>query len=1557
MTIDKFIKRPIFSLLSNFNEFGMLCLKFSRAGVASVSLSFHQIKPSVRPGPHALFLMLFLLSSIPCIFSQQWELNKKFWYPDGEVKSIVHDTARDRIYIGGDFQTMGPVSPYGAQLNYITADRDIRFVNPDNDVRCVISDGKGGWYIGGDFARVGDSLRGHIAHINDKGQVTHTFSGDSFDQRVSCLMLKDSILYIGGAFKAFGKFRHQQAIFDSASHKIDFRFPLCNGTITASISDKQGGWYVAGNFTSIGDSSRHGLAYIESTGKVNKWNPAPDSTISEMVLDGTTLYVAGLFSSIGGSSVYRLAAVHYTTGRATSWNASVGIGSTISKMLVKSGYVYVGGIFTSIGGASRSNLAALSTSSGSASSWNPNVKGLIKSMVIVNSNIYIAGDITTIGSTIRRRIGCIGLGSGAVTTWNPQADNTVNTIQAYGQYIIAGGLFQILGTSTSRKYLAAIDTGTGIPSTWNPSPSAVVSTCLIEGQRLYIGGSFTSIAGLERNHFALYNMKSAKWDAWYLVPPSPISLMAFSGRRLFVGGFTGQIGDIYRNGVASYNVNSRKITGWNPLAAGICTVASLVDYHPHHVIIGGQFTQIGGKARNNIARLNTSTGIADTWNPNASASISCMQLHKDLLYVSGTFASIGGLSRNSLAALDTSAGQANTTFVPPSPNASINVLMVVDSTLFMGGRFQFLNGINRNHCASLNARTGALNSWDPNVSQEVFAMGIKGNSMYLGGKFEHVNSPGPRPFLAELVLSTGRITQWNPLTNDVVYALALGDSNMYVGGHFYSTGRKARKFLAAMSATTGQLLDWGKKVDMNDYVSTMMLKDTVLYMGGAFLVLDMYGKPKNRFKLAALGTSNANILAWNPKPYESNKTTNIYALAAYGNKIYVAGEFPSMNSVKVKNLAALDPVSGNLVNWNTGVNKPVRCLFFKDTTLYIGGYFDSIYGRKRPRAAALSPFYPALRPWNPVFNNVVIDLKPDSSKIYAAGDFDSVNNTYRGNFALLDNDSGDLYSFNPDASANNSYAIGNCLELKDSLVYLAGYFISLNKQWGNHLASVSKTTGSGKVHWEGEMEGEINKILLSGKYLFAGGSFRDVAKERVFGFAVFNPSCKKTSYLNMKLTACAQFSLNGVTYNKTGLYRQIRTNMHGCDSFINIDLKIRDSSSKKMTVNTCGPYVLNSQTYTVSGSYLQKRTNYSGCDSIIYLSLTITPKTQTIKASDCSSYTLNGQTYTATGVYTQNLKAYKGCDSLLTLDLKILAPPSPYTIQASGCDSLHFNGIKYMLSGTYTQKTTSYGGCDSFIVLNLNIFKASARTMAVSACQSYVLNGQTYNASGSYEQKLKNYRFCDSILTLQLKISGPTSGTIQAISCAPYLLNGQYYTSSGTYTQKKQNYLGCDSNITLNFTRTYIDNAVSKTGKTLTAVATGHTYQWVDCNNNFTAVQGETKQSFTPLLNGSYAVILAKDGCDSLSQCYEVQVTGISKNLHGGRISVYPNPIRDKLQIQFEGSFKVFVKLSDLAGKTILQTGFEGKSYIVDLSGLNSGMYLLSLTIDGENIIYRVVKE
>ena len=83
--------------------------------------------------------------------------NLNTWVTDGQVATIV--PSGNIIYIGGCFSFVGPSTGHGVPLSRATGNPVPLYPKVDGNVNAVASDGSGGWYIGGNFTKVGNGAR------------------------------------------------------------------------------------------------------------------------------------------------------------------------------------------------------------------------------------------------------------------------------------------------------------------------------------------------------------------------------------------------------------------------------------------------------------------------------------------------------------------------------------------------------------------------------------------------------------------------------------------------------------------------------------------------------------------------------------------------------------------------------------------------------------------------------------------------------------------------------------------------------------------------------------------------------------------------------------------------------------------------------------------------------------------------------------------------------------------------------------------------------------------------------------------------------------------------------------------------------------------------------------------------------------------------------------------------------------------------------------------------------------------------------------------------------
>jgi hypothetical protein len=211
-------------------------------------------------------------------------------------------------------------------------------------------------------------------------------------------------------------------------------------------------------------------------------------------------------------------------------------------------------------------------------------------------------------------------------------------------------------------------------------------------------------------------------------------------------------------------------------------------------------------------------------------------------------------------------------------------------------------------------------------------------------------------------------------------------------------------------------------------------------------------------------------------------------------------------------------------------------------------------------------------------------------------------------------------------------------------------------------------------------------------------------------------------------------------------------------------------------------------------------------------------------------------------------------------------------------------------------------------------------------------------------------------------IPGAT-GTDMQTACDSYTwIDGLTYTSSNntaTFNIVGGASNGCDSLVTLDLTINSVsDISTSLSGLTVTANNSGATYQWLDCDNAYSVIAGETGSSLVVSANGDYAVQLTENGCVDTSACTTIDFVGLADESFGNEFSIYPNPTNGNFSVDLGTNYaSVKTTITDLTGRIIHASDFSHSTIInFDISE-PAGIYLLTIESEENKVVFRLVKQ
>ncbi len=233
-----------------------------------------------------------------------------------------------------------------------------------------------------------------------------------------------------------------------------------------------------------------------------------------------------------------------------------------------------------------------------------------------------------------------------------------------------------------------------------------------------------------------------------------------------------------------------------------------------NILVGGYFRSIGGQQRHYIARLDATTGLADSFDPDANSAVLSLAGQPDgKILVGGQFhegfgaKTIGGETRNRIARLDAETGLADS-FNPNSDDFVHSIAMQANGEILVGGWFNNIGGEPRRYFARLDATTGLADSFDPNPNYVVYSLAVQADGKILVGGFFTNISGQPRNRIARLDATTGWADAFNPNANDLVESIAVqADGKILVAGVFTTIGGQPRSLFARVSNETAALQD------------------------------------------------------------------------------------------------------------------------------------------------------------------------------------------------------------------------------------------------------------------------------------------------------------------------------------------------------------------------------------------------------------------------------------------------------------------------------------------------------------------------------------------------------------------------------------------------------------------------------------------------------------------------------------------------------------------------------------------------------------------------------
>jgi hypothetical protein len=332
-------------------------------------------------------------------------------------------------------------------------------------------------------------------------------------------------------------------------------------------------------------------------------------------------------------------------------------------------------------------------------------------------------------------------------------NDTVRAIASDGVNVYVGGDFTSVG-ALSANYIAMWDgsawsaLGTGL--------NGIVRTIEVEGGNVYVGGDFSLAGGSTANYIAVWD--GTTWNEFGGGMNGSIHKLYFKDGYLYAGGDFSMAGAVSANRITKWDG-----TTWTAFGTGADDIVCSISVSGTDMYIGGEFTSVGGVSNtDHIAWWNGSSW--SSMGTGTNGVVYDIIANSGSVYAAGDYTNIGGVAANNFAKWDGS----NWYAIGTGTNGPVFDLEDDGGDIYLGGDFTSCDGTTTNYAALYNGVSwAALGS---GLDDRVYKIDMMGYEFYLGGGFLNAASYSSNYFgkwMSPPVITTQPIAQ-NACLNDTV---------------------------------------------------------------------------------------------------------------------------------------------------------------------------------------------------------------------------------------------------------------------------------------------------------------------------------------------------------------------------------------------------------------------------------------------------------------------------------------------------------------------------------------------------------------------------------------------------------------------------------------------------------------------------------------------------------------------------------------------------------------------------------------------------------------------
>jgi uncharacterized delta-60 repeat protein len=513
--------------------------------------------------------------------------------------------------------------------------------------------------LAGVYTALGAVKRNRLGRLFPDGRVDPAFNPLAGGP-VFCLALQDDgRIVVGGMFQSLAGASRPRLARLNPDGSLDQSFTAtADDVVLDLVLQPDGRIVVGGAFASLAGSARAFLARLLPDGRVDdSFVASADDRVEALAVqpDGSVI-AGGNFSFVNAHFRPRLARI--TPGGRPDATFLTGTDQEVQATAVQAdGSLVVGGYFTSLRtGVVRQRLARFHADGTLDASFAPSAGGAVFAIAVQDDGkLLVGGQFTTMNGATRGHLARLHPdGTLDATFPDPQLDNAVYAIaiQEDGRILVAGAFTRVRGVT--RQRLARLDTDGALDAFFDAALDGFALAVVTQPDgKVLVGGAFSIVNQQPRPGLARLNDDGTLDTAFDARVDGSVTALALQpdGKILIGGPVT--IGGAPSRGLDRLFPDGSLEPGFG---VGEGLVKSIALQADGRITVGGSFSRFGNRTRTNLARVTDRGEIDGTFTVGTGPSSGVLALALDAqgkLVIGGDYTILGGLTRMRLGRVNT----------------------------------------------------------------------------------------------------------------------------------------------------------------------------------------------------------------------------------------------------------------------------------------------------------------------------------------------------------------------------------------------------------------------------------------------------------------------------------------------------------------------------------------------------------------------------------------------------------------------------------------------------------------------------------------------------------------------------------------------------------------------------------------------------------------------------------------------------------------------------------------------------------------------------------------